>query len=158
MYGNFYLTNDNELYIMSNELPYPKLLKKNVSKFLYDKYYVSEGKTYQIDYYIENDLFNIRKDELILNEELIYVANDRFYGYYWYLTKDGNLYSKELNKSYNNIKQIYNDSSNDYMLSPKDRETYSRRYTWKNPFQSFSLELSPMMKVMYILQSHSKQL
>lgn len=116
VYGNFYLTNDNELYIMSNELPYPKLLKKNVSKFLYDKYYVSEGKTYQIDYYIENDLFNIRKDELILNEELIYVANDRFYGYYWYLTKDGNLYSKELNKSYNNIKQIYNDSSNDYNI------------------------------------------
>lgn len=109
VYGNFYLTYNNDLYVMSNELPYPKLLKKNVNKFLYNQYYISDGKTYEIKYNIENDKINIQKDELILNEELISTTKDN-YSRKWYLTKEGNLYDYNLNKKYENIKQIYDSS------------------------------------------------
>lgn len=111
VYGNFYLTNDNKLYIMSNQLPYPKLLKENVDKFLYNGFYVSDGKTYKIDYRIEDDSINIRTDEFMFEEELKKVT-DKYYAYYdkfLYLTKDGNLYDSEFNKIYSDVKQLYSD-------------------------------------------------
>lgn len=115
--GNFYITNDNELYIISSELPYPKLLKKNVSKFLYNNFYISEGKTYQIDHRIKDDKIEVIKDELILNDELISTASIE-YSKNLYLTKNGDLYDSsyyntDCKKIYSNIKQLfyaYNDS------------------------------------------------
>jgi len=109
LYGNFYLTKDNKLYIMSNQLPYPKLLKENVDKFLYDNFYISDGGTYKIDYRIEDDSINIRTDEFMFDEELLETTNS-YYSYYdekFFLTENGNLYDYEYNKISSDVKQIY---------------------------------------------------
>lgn len=120
-YGNFYLTNGNELYVMSNELPYPKLLKNDVDKFLYNGYYIKDGKTYKINYRIENDNPQIYEEELLLNEELIMQAN-YYYDNTWYLTKEGNLYNYKLDKKYTNIKQIYKFQSDIIYVLNNDNE------------------------------------
>lgn len=114
--GNFYLTNDNKLYLMSSNLPYPKLIKSDVSKFLYNKYYIKDGKTYYLYYNITEDQIVIQRDELIFDEELEYGVFDDFRSS-WYLTKNGNLYNNNYDKKMIRVKQIsYVYSSNHYVL------------------------------------------
>lgn len=109
--SNFYITNNNELYIFSSELPYPKLLKTNVTKYLYNSFYISEGKTYKINYNIKDDKIEITKDEFIFSDELVSTASIE-YSKYLYLAKNGDLYDStyfqdNYKKIYSNIKQLF---------------------------------------------------
>lgn len=125
-YNNFnpyYITNDNKLYIMSNKLPYPKLLKKNVDKYLYGRYYISEGKTYELQYTISLDEIVIKKDELIIKNELKSIGTDyeeQYGNYKFYLTTNGDLYDPLYNKVGSNIKQLYHSHDEEYYIIKED--------------------------------------
>lgn len=126
-----YITNNNELYTISYELPYPKLLKKNVSKYLFGRFYTSEGKTYKIYYEIKDDEINVYKDELIINDELISIGYNYVPGEYsdnYYLTKKGDLYDPRYNKVYSNIKQLYHVYNREYYIITKDNTLSTIKY------------------------------
>lgn len=126
-----YITNNNELYTISYELPYPKLLKKNVSKYLFGRFYISEGKTYKISYEIEDDEINVYKDELIINDELVSIGYNYVPGEYsdnYYLTKKGDLYDPRYNKVYSNIKQLYHVYNGAYYIVKEDETMSSIKY------------------------------
>lgn len=130
IYGNFYITNNNELYVMSTELPYPKLLKENVSKFLQNKYYISDGKTYEISYQIKDDLINITKDEKVLDIEIkkmIYWTDE--FGSFFH-AEDGNIYDYNNEVVLGNVKQVSNDNYSYILLEDGTLFTYKMEYVY----------------------------
>lgn len=112
--GNFYLTYDNELYFMSNYLAYPKLIKNNVTKFLYNNYYIKNGQTYYLSYSIKENEIIIYQDYFVLSDELE-IKSTNWNSYF--LSKNGNLYNSNYDKIMPNVKRItFSDSNNIYAL------------------------------------------
>lgn len=131
--GIFYLTTNNELYIMSSNLPYPKKILDGVEKFLYNSYYIKDGKTYAIDYEIKND--NVELKTLKILDERIISKTNSYYSSGCMLTESDKFYCGSVNlygstnklvKIKDDIKQILHDGPSDkYYILDKDSNFYS---------------------------------
>ena len=148
--GNFYLTKDNELYIMSNKLAYPKLIQTNVSKYLFDYFYIKDGKTYRINKEIKDDYVEI-EENLILSESLS--ENSGYYST-WFLTDSGNLYDSNYDLVLTNVKQIDDASdefSNVYYVLMENGDLYSieKRYNdYRSDYDLIKLKVLSNVKEM----------
>lgn len=124
--GSYYLTNDGELYIMSNSLPYPKKVVDGVDTYLYNNYYIKDGKSYALRIDINDD--EISSESIFLfDEKLLQASVYYFDGYVYYLTDKGNfyagnnvysgsLYKYELKLLKNNVKEMYYQNGTTYCL------------------------------------------